>query len=272
MRILLSTGAFTGRVNGRDHRLALEYANAFPIDGFEWMIFDTWYEELDHIARSYARAKLKCPVVHTDKQIGNLLSDPAPEARDRAMALWEINCRAAAEVHAEKLVTHIWGLPHSTRYFDCIADRCAELVERAAAYGLEMVPENTACADGSPLSQLRALSARYPDMRFTIDTRPAQFSAELIETCESDLMAEGKVGHVHINDYAGGRLEWEKLYPILQPGQGDVDFDLFFRALEAAGFDSSITLEAPSMQKEGVDVQTLTAGIEFIRERMPGNR
>lgn len=266
--LYLSTGAFTGWPNGRNFRLALEYADAFQIDGFEWLIFDTWFDHLDDIVREYARANLFCPVVHADKGIGNHLSDPAPEAFQEALRLWEVNLRAAAGVGAKKIVVHLWGLPHSDEYFDLVIDRTEELIERAALYGLEMVPENIACAKGSPLAHIEALAGRYPHLRFTIDTRPAEFSRELTATCESLCAGTVRAGHVHINDYAGGYKEWEKLNPILQPGKGQVDFDHFFAALKAIGYEGSITLEAPSMLKDSVDVETLANGLDFIRNKL----
>lgn len=48
-RVLCSTGAVIGRPNGRDHRLLEDFAKRLDCDGFEFMIYDTWYEKLDRV-------------------------------------------------------------------------------------------------------------------------------------------------------------------------------------------------------------------------------
>ena len=45
-RILCSTGALIGRPNGRDFRLLYGAADRLRCDGFEFMMYESWYEKL----------------------------------------------------------------------------------------------------------------------------------------------------------------------------------------------------------------------------------
>ena len=42
--VYLSTGAYTGRVNGRNWRFAIEYAERLDCDGYELLIFPEFEE------------------------------------------------------------------------------------------------------------------------------------------------------------------------------------------------------------------------------------
>ena len=46
-RILCSTGALIGRPNGRDYRLLEECVRRLECDGFEFMMYSTWYDQAD---------------------------------------------------------------------------------------------------------------------------------------------------------------------------------------------------------------------------------
>ena len=48
-RILCSTGAVIGRPNGRDITLLNKFQEQLECDGYEFLMYDTWYEELDNI-------------------------------------------------------------------------------------------------------------------------------------------------------------------------------------------------------------------------------
>jgi hypothetical protein len=72
--IYCSTGAFIGRINGRNFRLLIEYKDRLECDGFEFMIFGDWYPQLKTIITEYKAADIKIPVVHTDKNIGDLIA------------------------------------------------------------------------------------------------------------------------------------------------------------------------------------------------------
>ena len=264
--VLLSTGAFIGRVNGRNHRLMIEYTDKLNCDGFELMLYAPWMDEVHSILDDYKRSGINIVTLHSLKDIGDMVCDPSDEAWQRCRETFTKNCEIAAELGARKIITHIWGRPHSDKYLEAIIERCGFLMETAQNFGVDFVPENCVCFT-SPLENIKKLREVYPGIGVTIDTRPAQFHRELKQICESDIFA-GNMRHVHINDFHGEYMQWDALNPILQPGLGDIDFDAFFAALRGIGYDGTITLEAPSMIAEGVDTETLNRGLDFIRARI----
>ena len=195
------------------------------------------------------------------------MSDASGESQRHCLEIWESNCRFGAALHAKKIVCHIWGVPDSDRHMDWIAGQCGELLAVARQYGLDMVAENCVCLTGSPLEHFLKLTERYPDLGITLDTRPAQFHRELPDFMKSPLF-HGNIRHIHINDYEGGYKDWNAMYPIPQPGQGNVDFESFFQSLKEIGYAGSITLEAPSMKPDTVDTETLNRSLQWIRNHL----
>ena len=268
--VYLSTGAFVGRINGRNWHLPVEYADRLACDGFEFMIFPDFVEILPEIIREYRAAELRIPVVHAEKHLGDLVSDPAPAAWEAAAETVRRDCDAAAQLYPAgrpKVVAHCWGIPDSDAHFDCIAERIGKLREIADACGTELLPENSFCKYGSPMEHFEALAALCPQLRFIVDTRCAAFHGELERFVTSEVFRE-RVVHIHINDYAGGYRDWDAMYPIPQPTKGKIDWEGFFSALRAIPYAHSITLEAPSMLPEGVDTDTLNGSLAFIRKHI----
>ena len=74
--------------------------------------------------------------------------------------------------------------------------------------------------------------------------------------------------HYHVNDYAGGYKEWEKLRT-LPIGKGHIDFDRFFEFIHKIGYKGTFTLEATALDRNGViDIDMLNKQFEFIRNAM----
>lgn len=260
--LYLSSGAFTGRINGRDPGLLPLADRAFSVDGFELMVYEELYDMLPGVLLRYNDAGVRIPVIHTDKAIGDYIS--LPEGEDEARRLFEKNLDMAALVGAKRLVVHGWGMPPSDRYLENVYRRVGLLKEAAAARGMTLLCENCVCANHSPLYHVRNLLSLYPDLEFCIDTRCAEFHAELRYTME-DAVIWRNVTHLHINDYRGGYKEWAARRPILQPSKGQIDWAYFFSALQRRGFRGSVTLEAPAMLEKGLDVSVLSEGLNFIR-------
>jgi len=264
--ILVSTGAFTGRVNARNHRLAIDYFDRLDCDGLELMLFPSWRERMDEIRGDYIKSGVRVVAIHAEKQTGELMSDETDEAWEACRALFADNCETARLLGAKKMVVHIWGPPASDRSLGTIARRCGLLFTQAQARGVDLVVENTACFS-SPIRNLEEICRLHPRLGVTIDTRPAQFHREIERTIHSPVF-EQNMRHIHINDFRGGYMQWDALYPILQPGKGDVDFEAFFARLREIRYGHTITLEAPSMLPDRVDCETLNRGLAFIRQRI----
>ena len=73
-KVLCSTGALITRKNGRDHRLLAGFAEQLHCDGFEFMLYDSWYDKLESIADDVKAMGLDIPAVHCEKSIGELIA------------------------------------------------------------------------------------------------------------------------------------------------------------------------------------------------------
>lgn len=69
-RILCSTGALIGRPNGRDFYLLKDLAIQLACDGFEFMMYSSWYEKIHEIIDFFNMSGFCIPVMHCDKHIG----------------------------------------------------------------------------------------------------------------------------------------------------------------------------------------------------------
>ena len=259
--LYLSTGAFTGRVNGRNPALLFEAAKVFPVTGFELMIFDELYSPAPVLFPAYRAAGISIPLLHADKRIGDFIS--LPDGEETALALFRENLAFACLSGAGGLVTHCWGMPPSDLHTDLVYRRVGLLKEAAEKEGLLLLVENCVCSNHSPLYHMRNLRSLYPDISFTVDTRCSEFHGELAETlADRDLWQN--VRHLHINDYRGGVKDWASRYPIPRPPAGQIDWPGFFASLASLGYAGSVTLEAPAMLPEGLDVSALSETLSFV--------
>lgn len=268
-QIYCSTGAFIGMVNGRNHKLLLEFGSQLNCDGFELMMYHDWYEKMDLVIHDLKASGFLFPVVHADKRTGDLLSNANKESSEECFELFKRNCDTAAQVGSEKIVLHIWGVPDSDKHIESILEDYGTLMDIAGSFGLDMLAENCVCVNEDPLVHFPKIMKLYPDCGFIIDTRAAAFHGQVDEVFKNEsLWKDGHVRHLHISDYNGGIKDWKSLRPILQPGKGNIDFDTFSAHLKAYEYSGSISLEAPSMLPDAVDVKTLNASLDFIREGM----
>ena len=263
--IYCSTGTFVGMPNGCDHRLITQFGGQIRCDGFELLIYRAWYERLDEVLSDLRGVHI--PVIHADKQIGDLISGRSAQDLARALALFSENCRAARALSAKLLVLHLWGVPLSDADPDWNIGALGELRAVAREAGVLLTVENTACVCGDPLAHFQVILNRYPDCQFTLDTRFLAFAGEL-DTVREMAWLWPHVPHLHVSDYVGGYKTFDRLRPIPQPGEGNIDFDTLFSYLRAIGFAGSVTLESPAMQAAGVDAQRLNRGLSFIRQRL----
>ena len=261
--IYLSTGTFTGRINGRNVRLLSDHWRRFEADGFELMVFEEMYVRMAELATLYRGIPIR--VLHADKRIGDLISHPDGFGAARDMA--RVNGEFALSVGANRMVIHGWGIPESDKCPERSYERILTIDRMCREMGVEMLLENCCCVEEDPLTHFGRLSEMDGDIHFIVDTRPAQFHRELKETLQSPVFAQ-RVRHMHINDYAGGYKDWKSLYPIPQPGKGDIDWDMVFSCLRNVGYGGTVTLEAPSMMAEGVDDATLNGTLRFLRNNL----
>ena len=101
------------------------------------------------------------------------------------------------------------------------------------------------------------------------DTKMAAFheQLDLLYTKEYEwLWQDGHIHHYHVNDYAGGYMDWANLRT-LPIGKGHIDFEKFFGYIARTGYQGTFTVEATAFNKEGiVDVDMLNNQFRRIRE------
>ena len=258
--IYCSTGALITRSNGRNHRLLEEFAPKLNCNGFEFMIYDSWYEKLDEIVSDIISMKINIPVLHCEKSIGEFI---AREEQDEAMRRFDINCHAACSLGAKLLVLHLWNGVVSDSNFSANL-RAYELLRRISEeYGLLLTVENVVC-HSSPLKRLYELAEAYPDISFTFDTKMAQFHGEL-SRCYDEMLWKEHFCHLHIMDYDGGVMDWRNL-KVRHLGDGKVDFKSFFDFVGKIGYSGGFTVECTGVRPDGlVDFDKLNSDFDVIR-------
>lgn len=270
-KVLCSTGAIIGIPNGRDYRLLEPLSKQLTCDGFEFMMYSSWYEKVEEIKTYLQELKLFIPVLHCEKSIGEYISKGSPEEMDEAFRRFEINCDLAKSIGAEKLVLHLWGGLASDSNFQSNLSAYPRLNEMAESFGLDLWIENVVCNVENPMKHLCELREMYPDIRFVFDTKMAAFHEQLDLLYEKDyewLWKEGHICHYHVNDYGGGYMDWANLRT-LPIGKGKVDIERFFVFINEIGYDGDYTVEATAFDSEGVvDVEMLNRQFAYIREHM----
>ena len=274
-RILCSTGAIIGKASSDNFALLKRLSKELTCDGFEFIIefhmYEAEYEDVEEQKRLLKELSLCIPVVHCDKIIGEYISIGGEEKTAEAYRLFEINCDFANGIGAEKLVLHLWGGMASDGQIENNIAAYSRLREIADRYGLDLLVENVVCNTENPMKHLQELREAYPDIHFLFDTKMAAFHEELDLLYEKEyewLWKEGHIHHYHVNDYAGGYMDWAKL-SALPVGTGKLDFERFLAFLRSTGYDGDITTEGVAFDDEGnVDVELLNRQFTYIRERM----
>lgn len=271
-KLYCSTGAIISLKNNRNYRLIKEFAPHIHCDGFEFLMYDSWYEEWEQIAEYLSNTDVDFPVFHVEKQVGELISRNETGDIEQAYKLFEINCKMAKMLGAKRLVLHLWGGLPSDRNISINIEQFAILREIAARYDLLLMVENVPCNHENPLAHLTRLKNAYPDISFTFDTKFAQFHRELDTAFEEEYqwLWNGAVQHVHINDYAGEYKEWKKLRS-LHPGEGRIEFEAFFRELEEVRYKGTFTIESSSVCEDGtINLEKLNKSLKYLRELIKG--
>lgn len=268
-KILCSTGAINGKPNNYNYRLLEPLSKQLKCDGFELMMDSPWYEELDDLKSFLQEVKLYIPIVHCEKGIGEMISKGGEAELAEAYRWFEMDCDVARSVGAEKVVLHLWGGRTSDSNFQSNLNAYQYVNELAQKYGLDLLIENIVCNVENPMKHLCELRERYPDIHFVFDTKMAAFHEQLDLLYEAEyewLWKDGHIRHYHVNDYAGGYMDWCNLRT-LPIGKGKIDFDRFFAFIDQIGYEDTFTVEATAFNSEGaIDVEMLNQQFQCIRE------
>ena len=264
--IFCSTGALIGRPNNRDITLLNGCCDKIECDGYEFLMYDTWYDCQDEIKRFERKFSENFPVFHVEKSIGDMISRNRDDDMERALSLFDCNCALASSFGAEKLVIHLWGGQDSDKDITHNIACYKYLRQISDSYGLTLTVENVVCNKLDPMCHMVNLVQTYPDIQFTFDTKMAAFHGQL----ESMYLPENQwlfrhISHMHINDYNGGYKDWANL-KTLHNGQGKVDFDRLFEELWKNNNCGDFTLEATSFDMCGnIHFEELNGSLQKIR-------
>ena len=260
-----------GKANNRDYGLLEALSEQLSCDGYEFMMYDSWYQETHRLIPALRAMGISIPVMHCEKHIGENISKGGKENFHEAYARFETNCFIAKELNASKIVLHLWSGLTSDAHFQNNMDAYPGLADIAAKYRVDLLVENVVCNQEDPMKHWRELKENYPHIHFVFDTKMAVFHDQLDLLYQPDhewLWREGCICHYHVNDYAGGYKEWAKLRT-LPIGEGHIDFEGFFRFIRKTGYDGTFTVESTAFNSEGViDVEMLNRQFAYIRKAM----
>jgi sugar phosphate isomerase/epimerase len=189
------------------------------------------------------RARAMGLVVHLPTFV--YTADLTESIRDVSRAEMLQSMDLAAEMGAEKSVLHpsiisglgpmvmelSWG--YATEALALAVDRAAELGLRLCIEN--MFPRYRSFHEPDDFVELMRL---YPRLEMTLDTGHAHIGAGGRRRCLGFIQKFGnRIGHVHVSDNSG---QGDEHLPL---GKGTIDFLSIFKALSAAGYDDTVTLE-----------------------------
>ena len=268
-KILCSTGALIGRPNNRDYRLLKELSGKLSCDGFEFMMYSTWYPEKERLVDALLSYGLFIPVIHCDKLLGESFAlGEASEEYNNAVSLFETNCIIGKALGAKKAVLHLWNGLISDKHIENNMKAYSVLAQIAKNYSLTLLIENVVCSGKDPFFHWTSLKEMYPDISFIFDTKMAAFHGQLdlLYSEEYSWLTEEKhILHYHVNDYGGGYKDWKNLRT-LPIGQGSIDFERFFRFVNSKGYNDTFTVESTAFDETGkVDTEMLNRQFDLLR-------
>ncbi len=270
MKVLISTGSLVGRANCFDYASLKSIAQKVSCDGFEFMMYTSIYDRIDEVVACLAENEIYTPVLHCDKHIGEFIAEGTDASVAKALNKFDINCKVATQIHAEKIVLHLWSGRISDQYFERNLAAYEKIKEIADSYQLDLLIENVVCNKETCMRRCNQLADMYPNVHFTYDTKMAAFHGEenAIYDKEFEWMWTGKhVKHFHINDYGSEPMDWNHLLgKVLPIGAGHLDFGRFFQFLQKKGYNDTFTIEASACDDSGnIDCEMLKQCVKDIK-------
>lgn len=269
MKLFCSTGALIGLANGRNYRLLEEIVPHIDCEGFEFMMYSTWYEEEEEIVKVLQGLPVSFPITHVEKRIGEKIASRDDGDWEEAFEKFHANCRIAKAIGSKLLVMHLWSGTISDSRMENNLEAYPLLKSIAGEYGLQLTVENVVCNQRSPMVHLKELQEEDQEVLFTFDTKMADFHKELDLVYEREwewLFSEKHVAHLHINDHRGEYMDWSNLRA-LPIGDGTIDFQRFFDFIRTWDYAGNITYEASGLMSSGeVDYDKINKSLSKIRE------
>ena len=266
--VYASTGAFVTRKNNRNYRLIGPVGEKMLADGFEFLMFDSWNDEIKEI-RSYLQSTGHAfPVLHMDKSIGEILSEKGESGFEPSLRLYERDLETAVCIGAKTLVLHLWNGRHSDAHFEESLPLASKFNALAKSAGITLAIENVIPKTELSVDRLLSMSEFDHELHFTYDTKMAHLKNEnpLLQTEKYlPLLKDKKIVHFHMNDsdpdlYYDGRLQ------VLHIGEGTVDFASIFSLIKEIAFTGTVTVESTSVERDGTpQIEKMNKSLTAIR-------
>ena len=272
--VYASTGAFVTRKNNRNYRLIGPVGEQMHADGFEFLMFDSWNDEIREI-RSYLKSTGHAfPVLHMDKSIGEILSEKGESGSEEALRLFERDLETAIAISSKTLVLHLWNGRHSDAHFEESLPIASEFSALSKSAGVTLAIENVIPKTELSVDRLLAMSKFDETLRFTYDTKMAHLKNEnpLLETPKyRPLLTNGKIVHFHMND-SNPDLLYDGRLQVLHMGEGTVDFETIFTLLKQTSYAGTITVESTSVERDGTpQIEKMNKTLVAVREKVNKN-
>lgn len=269
--VYASTGAFVTRKNNRNYRLIGPVGEQMLSDGFEFLMFDSWNDEISEI-RSYLKSTCHAfPVLHMDKSIGEILSEKGVDGFDESMRLFERDLETAVAIGSKTMVLHLWNGRHSDAHFEESLPIASKFNALSQSAGITLAIENVIPKTELSVDRLLAMRRFDETLHFTYDTKMAHLKNEnpLLATEKYlPLITDGKIAHFHMND-SDPNLFYDGRLQVLHMGEGTVDFDVIFALLKQTAYKGTVTVESTSVERDGTpQIDKMNRTLVAVREKM----
>lgn len=269
--VYASTGAFVTRKNNRNYRLIGPVGEKMHADGFEFLMFDSWNDEIRDIRKYLKSTSLSFPVLHMDKSIGEILSEKGEDGFEESLRLYERDLETSAAIGAKTLVLHLWNGRHSDAHFEESLPIASKFNALADSAGITLAIENVIPKVELSVDRLLAMAQYDEKLHFTYDTKMAHLKNEnpLLATEKYlPLITDGKIAHFHMND-SDPNLFYDGRLQVLHMGEGTVDFDAIFALLKQTAYNGTVTVESTSVERDGTpQIDKMNKSLISVREKM----
>lgn len=267
MKILCSTGALGGKGNFPSCEFMISAFDKIEADGYELLITSNWKEQAEEWCEILKQTEISIPIMHFSKKIGDNLIKGGKEDVDKAIEIFTKNCNYANILNIKQIVLHLWGWPDVN--FNEVLCGYQELIKIGKSFDIEILVEMIPCKEETLLTRMDQVLNANPTCRFTLDSRflkHQKLEEQIFDN--DDLWKNNRIAHVHISDCLVGEDGIVKISPILFPGEGVIDFSLFFNNLMKRNYDNYITIESMAYNEKikSIEFQKLNAGIKKIRD------
>jgi sugar phosphate isomerase/epimerase len=246
--IYLSSGCIHNKKTGCDIRLLKECMQHLPISGIELMVIKAWYEDIDGLVDSISKLSIDIPILHIEKSVGEKLSQGK---NTEAIEILKKNLHISKNLGICKAVLHLWHGQGSDRNLPNNIENLGIIQELSSEYDIELLVENIPCENTDEIQLMMDIADRYPEQRFVFDTKNAAFCDHMNENRLNLTFDHIPIYHIHLNDYSGHPRQWENIRKYSFPGEGDIDFQWFFKMLYQRSYSGNFTIETPITNSDG---------------------